>query len=106
MALYHPNNAQLGMAIMRAGVTHWHGGQIEAGHELICKAFGILLITHGPNHPITQDLEAMRTQTEMELKMFRQNKEAYNTLRDAALKKQPATCMAEEAKVEDASRKQ
>ena len=56
-ALYHPNNAQLGMAIMRAGVTHWHAGQIEAGHKLICKAFGILMITHGPNHPITQDLE-------------------------------------------------
>ena len=56
-ALYHPTNAQLGMAIMRAGVTHWHAGQIEAGHELICKAYGILLITHGPNHPITRDLE-------------------------------------------------
>jgi len=56
-ALYHPNNAQLGMAVMRAGVTHWHAGQTEAGHKLICKAFGILMITHGPNHPITQDLE-------------------------------------------------
>jgi hypothetical protein len=56
-ALHHPTNAQLGMAIMRAGVTHWHAGQIEVGHELICKAYGILLITHGPNHPITQDLE-------------------------------------------------
>lgn len=55
--LYHPNNAQLGMAIMRAGVTHWHAGQIEVGHEMICKAYAILMITHGPNHPITGDLE-------------------------------------------------
>ena len=64
-ALYHPTNAQLGMAIMRAGVTHWHAGQIEAGHELICKAYGILLITHGPNHPITQDLEVRDVVTEL-----------------------------------------
>ena len=53
------------MAIMRAGVTHWHAGQIEAGHELICKAYGILLITHGPNHPITQDLEVRDVVTEL-----------------------------------------
>ncbi|XP_008300623.1 histone-lysine N-methyltransferase SMYD1-like [Stegastes partitus] len=86
--LYHPNNAQLGMAIMRAGVTHWHAGQIEAGHGLICKAYGILLVTHGPNHAITKDLETMRTQTEMELKMFKQDESVYMTMRDAALKKQ------------------
>lgn len=55
--LYHPNNAQLGMALMRAGVTHWHAGLIEAGHGMICKAFAILLVTHGPSHPITKDLE-------------------------------------------------
>lgn len=55
--IYHPNNAQLGMAVMRAGVTHWHAGLIEAGHGLICKAYAILLITHGPSHPITKDLE-------------------------------------------------
>lgn len=55
--LYHPNNAQLGMAIMRAGVTHWHAGLIEEGHGLICRAYAILLITHGAHHPITKDLE-------------------------------------------------
>ncbi|XP_022073815.1 histone-lysine N-methyltransferase SMYD1a [Acanthochromis polyacanthus] len=87
MKLYHPNNAQLGMAIMRAGVTHWHAGQIEVGHGLICKAYGILMVTHGPNHAITRDLETMRTQTEMELKMFKQNESVYHTMRDAALKK-------------------
>ncbi|CAJ1071048.1 histone-lysine N-methyltransferase SMYD1a [Xyrichtys novacula] len=86
MKLYHHNNALLGMAIMRAGVTHWHAGQIEEGHGLICKAYGILLVTHGPNHAITRDLESMRTQTEMELKMFRESKDAYHSMRDAALK--------------------
>ncbi|XP_034048683.1 histone-lysine N-methyltransferase SMYD1a [Thalassophryne amazonica] len=84
--LYHPNNAQLGMAIMRAGVTHWHAGHIEVGHRLICKAYAILLITHGPNHSITRDLETIRTQTEMELRVFKQNQHGYYALRDAALK--------------------
>lgn len=55
--LHHPNNAQLGMAIMRAGVVHWHAGEIEEAHGLICKAYRILLATHGPNHAITKDLE-------------------------------------------------
>ncbi|XP_072228348.1 histone-lysine N-methyltransferase SMYD1-like [Leuresthes tenuis] len=87
--LYRPNNAQLGMAIMRAGVTHWHAGQIEMGHSMICKAYGILMVTHGPNHSITRDLESMRTQTEMELKIFKQNENAYRNMRDAALKNQP-----------------
>ncbi|KAG7240901.1 hypothetical protein INR49_023475, partial [Caranx melampygus] len=87
MKLYHPNNAQLGMAIMRAGVTHWHAGQIEVGHSLICKAYGILIVTHGPNHAITKDLETMRAQTELELKMFKKNKDEYHTMREAALKK-------------------
>ncbi|XP_034402913.1 histone-lysine N-methyltransferase SMYD1a [Cyclopterus lumpus] len=73
--LYHPNNAQLGMAIMRAGVTLWHAGQTEAAHGLICKAYGILMVTHGPNHHITRDLESMRMQTEMELKMFKQKED-------------------------------
>ncbi|XP_074546798.1 histone-lysine N-methyltransferase SMYD1a [Halichoeres trimaculatus] len=86
MKLYHPNNAQLGMAIMRAGVTHWHAGQIEEGHALICKAYGILMVTHGPNHAIAKDLESMRTQTELELKMFKESKDAYYSMRDAALK--------------------
>jgi len=84
--LYHPNNAQLGMAIMRAGVTHWHAGLIEEGHGLICKAFAILMVTHGPNHPIVKDLEKMRMQTEMELKLFRKNEHVYQVLREAALK--------------------
>lgn len=56
--LYHPNNAQLGMAMMRAGLTNWHAGNIEVGHGMICKAYAILLVTHGPSHPITKDLEA------------------------------------------------
>ncbi|KAM7369412.1 hypothetical protein PAMP_013681 [Pampus punctatissimus] len=86
MMLYHHNNAQLGMAIMRAGVTHWHAGQIEMGHGMICKAYRILLVTHGPNHAITRDLESMRMQTEMELKMFKQNEKAYHTMRETALK--------------------
>ncbi|MCI4394315.1 hypothetical protein PGIGA_G00167320 [Pangasianodon gigas] len=85
MKLYHPNNAQLGMAIMRAGVTHWHAGLIEAAHGLICKAYAILMVTHGPHHPITKDLEAMRTQTEMELRMFKENEYVYHTMREAAL---------------------
>jgi SET and MYND domain-containing protein len=52
----------------------------------------------------------MRRQTEMELKMFKQNEEVYRTMREAALKKQPAKAMAEnsstEEKIEDVSRKQ
>jgi len=84
--LYHPKNAQLGMAIMRAGVTNWHAGLIEEGHGLICKAFAILMVTHGPNHPIVKDLEKMRKQTEMELKLFRKNEDVYHVLREAALK--------------------
>ncbi|XP_020495680.2 histone-lysine N-methyltransferase SMYD1a [Labrus bergylta] len=86
MKLFHPYNAQLGMAIMKAGVTHWHAGQIEEGHSLLCQAFGILMVTHGPNHAITQDLELMREQTEVELKMFRQSKDRYHSMREAALK--------------------
>lgn len=49
------------MAIMRAGVTHWHAGLIKVGHEMICKAYAILMVTHGPNHPITKDLEVPNT---------------------------------------------
>lgn len=55
--LYHPNNAALGMAAMRAGVNHWQAGLIEVGHGMVCKAYAILLVTHGPTHPITKDLE-------------------------------------------------
>ncbi|XP_068191059.1 histone-lysine N-methyltransferase SMYD1-like [Antennarius striatus] len=87
MKLYHPYNAQLGMTIMRAGITHWHAGEIEAGHSLICKAYGILMVTHGPNHIITRDMESMRRQTEMELKMLKQNEHGHDTMREAALKK-------------------
>lgn len=45
------------MAVMRAGLTNWHAGNIEVGHGMICKAYAILLVTHGPSHPITKDLE-------------------------------------------------
>lgn len=48
------------MTIMRAGVVHWHAGEIEEAHGLICKAYRILLATHGPNHAITKDLEVGR----------------------------------------------
>lgn len=98
--LYHPNSAQLGMAAMRAGVTHLHAGTVEMAHELICKAYRILLVTHGPNHSVTRDLEVgdggwgrvccrlllgrsrvwndassqvMRRQTEAELKLLKQD---------------------------------
>lgn len=45
------------MAAMRAGVTHWQAGLIEVGHGMVCKAYAILMVTHGPTHPITKDLE-------------------------------------------------
>uniref|UniRef100_A0A6Q2Y7M8 [histone H3]-lysine(4) N-trimethyltransferase n=1 Tax=Esox lucius TaxID=8010 RepID=A0A6Q2Y7M8_ESOLU len=89
--IYHPHNASLGMATMRAGVAHWQAGKIEVGHGMICKAYSILQITHGPTHPITKDLEAMRMQTEMELRMFKQNEMIYQSMREAALKNQPMT---------------
>ncbi|XP_030048430.1 histone-lysine N-methyltransferase SMYD1 isoform X2 [Microcaecilia unicolor] len=95
LKLYHPNNAQLGMAVMRAGVTHWHAGLIEVGHSMICKAYAILLVTHGPTHPITKDLEAMRIQSEMELRMFKENEYVYYKMREAALKNQPIHVMPE-----------
>ncbi|MED6244054.1 hypothetical protein ATANTOWER_010050 [Ataeniobius toweri] len=71
--LYHPNNAQLGLALMRAGVAHWHAGLVEVGHKMICKAYRIMMVTHGPNHSITKDLESMRSQTEVELKVLKEN---------------------------------
>ncbi|KAM6985133.1 histone-lysine N-methyltransferase Smyd1-like [Aplochiton taeniatus] len=107
--LYHHNNAQLGMATMRAGVTHWHAGSIEEGHGMICKAYAILMITHGPNHPITKDLEAMRVQTELELRMFKQDQYAYHTLREAALKDKPMSMAGEpsaDEEIKALSRKQ
>nr|XP_056713508.1 histone-lysine N-methyltransferase SMYD1 isoform X1 [Euleptes europaea] len=95
MKLYHPNNAQLGMALMRTGVTHWHAGFIEVGHEMLCKAYAVLLVTHGPSHPITKDLEAMRVQSEMELRMFQQNEFLYYKMREAALQNQKIQIMPE-----------
>ncbi|XP_063781142.1 histone-lysine N-methyltransferase SMYD1 isoform X2 [Pseudophryne corroboree] len=95
LKIYHPNNAQLGMAVMRAGVTHWHAGFIEVGHGMICKAYAILLVTHGPSHPITKDLEVMRGQTEMELRMFKQNEFVYYKMREAALSNKPIQVMQE-----------
>ena len=50
------------MAAMRAGVAHWQAGEIEVGHGMVCKAYAILMITHGPTHPITKDLEVNRTE--------------------------------------------
>ncbi|KAK7174060.1 hypothetical protein R3I93_003784 [Phoxinus phoxinus] len=94
--LYHPNNAQLGMAIMRAGVMHWHAGLIEAAHGLICRAYAILLITHGAHHPITKDLEAMRAQTEMELRLFKENESVYQNMREAVLSSNPRMSVAGE----------
>lgn len=88
---------------------------IEMAHELICKAYRILLVTHGPNHSVTRDLEvgydfvvmqqvlhlsgrstlgmidassqAMRRQTEVELKLLKQDEFACQVRSDAALKK-------------------
>ncbi|XP_062903190.1 histone-lysine N-methyltransferase SMYD1b isoform X2 [Mobula hypostoma] len=97
LKLYHHNNAQLGMALMRAGVTHWHAGLIESGHAMICQAYGIILVTHGPTHPITKDLETMRCQTEMELRMFKENEFLYYQMREVALKNQKMQVMAEPA---------
>ncbi|KAL7391823.1 hypothetical protein ABVT39_015420 [Epinephelus coioides] len=101
MKLYHPNNAALGMAALRAGVAHWQAGEIEVGHGMICKAYAILMITHGATHPITKDLEAMRMQTEMELRMFKQNEYVYHSMREAALKNKPMTMMHEPMSVEE-----
>lgn len=94
--LYHPNSAQLGLALMRSGVTHWHAGQVEVSHKMICEAYRIMMVTHGPNHSITKDLEVLpaasrsvlqddrfltrlrslqsiRSQTEVELKALKEN---------------------------------
>lgn len=82
---------------MRAGVTQWHAGQVEQGHALICQAYRIVLLSHGPHHAISRDLEvgrttplllcflvvaltrvppqAMRTQLELELKMLKETVE-------------------------------
>ncbi|XP_074493553.1 histone-lysine N-methyltransferase SMYD1b isoform X2 [Sebastes fasciatus] len=99
--LYHPNNASLGMAAMRAGVTHWQAGEIEVGHGMVCKAYAILMVTHGATHPITKDLESMRVQTEMELRMFKQNEYVYHSMREAALKNKPMSMMQEPSSVEE-----
>eukprot|EP00064_Thunnus_orientalis_P014419 superscaffoldBa00002496_g14463 len=87
MKLYHPNNAALGMAAMRAGVTHWQAGQIEIAHGMICKAYAIIM--------------AMRMQTEMELRMFKQNEYVYHSMREAALKNKPMTMLHEPKSVEE-----
>ncbi|KFO32630.1 Fatty acid-binding protein, liver [Fukomys damarensis] len=56
--LYCFNNAQFGMAVLWAELANWHAGSPEVGHRMICKAYTILMATHGPSHPITKDLEA------------------------------------------------
>lgn len=53
--LYHPYNAQLGMAVMWSWLINWHAGNIEMGN-MICKAYAILLVTHGHFHLIKKDL--------------------------------------------------
>lgn len=68
--LYHPNNAALGMAAMRAGVNHWQAGLIEVGHGMVCKAYAILLVTHGPTHPITKDLEVNARSSQLVLYLW------------------------------------
>lgn len=100
LKLYHPNNANLGMTAMRSGVSHWQAGRIETGHGMICKAYAILQVTHGPTHPITKDLEQIRMQTEMELRMFKQNEYVYYQMREAALRNRPMS-MNNEPTVED-----
>lgn len=45
--------------------------------------------------------QAMRVQTEMELRMFKQNEYVYHSMRDAALKNKPMTMMHEPKGVED-----
>lgn len=49
------------MAAMRAGVNHWQAGLIDVAHGMICKAYAILMVTHGSTHPITKDLEVKRS---------------------------------------------
>lgn len=46
-------------------------------------------------------LQAMRMQTEMELRMFKQNEYVYHSMRDAALKNKPMSMMHEPKCVED-----
>ncbi|CAM9178659.1 unnamed protein product [Lampetra planeri] len=53
------------------------------------------MVTHGPLHPITKDLEGLRVQTEMELRLFRENEFAYERLREAALQGSSMRLMAE-----------
>lgn len=51
-------------------------------------------------------LQSMRTQTELELKMFLQDESAYHSMREAALKKPPlAPISAGGGNVKDVSRK-
>ncbi|TRY66272.1 hypothetical protein DNTS_026229 [Danionella cerebrum] len=101
--LYHCNNAQLGLSIMRAGVTHWHAGLIQEAHELICKAYAILMITHGTHHPISRDLETMRRQTEQELRLFKQDQSVYRSLREAVLQDKPLSIPEEPVQIKAAS---
>lgn len=49
----------------------------------------------------------MRTQTEMELKLFKEDEKVYHAMRDAALMKQPVTGISSaDEKIQDVSRKQ
>uniref|UniRef100_A0A8C4Q088 Uncharacterized protein n=1 Tax=Eptatretus burgeri TaxID=7764 RepID=A0A8C4Q088_EPTBU len=93
--IYPPFHATLGLAMLRAGMTHWQAGCIEEAHGLLCQAMSVLLVTHGPLHPITKDLQALRVQTEMELRMFRENEIFYEQMRQKALQGGKMVMMAE-----------
>uniref|UniRef100_O42495 [histone H3]-lysine(4) N-trimethyltransferase n=1 Tax=Takifugu rubripes TaxID=31033 RepID=O42495_TAKRU len=111
--LYHPNNAALGMAAMRAGVNHWQAGLIEVGHGMVCKAYAILLrFCHhiwcktrkclmSSVVVIVSAFTGDADQTEMELRMFKQNEYVYHSMRDAALQNKPITMLHEPKGVEE-----
>lgn len=51
--------------------------------------------------PLLMFPQAMRMQTEMELRMFKQNEYVYHSMRDAALKNKPMTMLHEPKGVEE-----
>uniref|UniRef100_A0A2K5L124 [histone H3]-lysine(4) N-trimethyltransferase n=1 Tax=Cercocebus atys TaxID=9531 RepID=A0A2K5L124_CERAT len=95
--LYH-QQCPLGMGVMRAGLTNWHAGNIEVGHGMILQKYIRDQHVLGACHHCLQYIcvpQAMRVQTEMELRMFRQNEFMYYKMREAALNNQPMQVMAE-----------
>ncbi|XP_076990994.1 uncharacterized protein LOC143661327 [Tamandua tetradactyla] len=53
-----PLQFPLGMVVMWAWLINWHAGNIEMGSRMMCKAYAILLVTHGHFHLMKKDLEA------------------------------------------------